>query len=563
MRCFDFKAKSIGDSERYLTYVMGDGVELDEDTLDILEDNNIDELVKVIFEEDDDFDYLTYDVSGKTNLHAFTENGVSKEVVLKLLRNISLSIIGLKERAIKLSYLVLNKGFMFVDENNYDVSFICVPVESEAFVMKEFKSFVKYFMAGLKYNVEEEISYVGQILTYVNGDAFNLRGLIGLTEALMDDAGIDYTQTSDVIATDEGTEVLDSFAAEAVGVKDFMKDLGGDTELPEIKAEEDDDEMDAIEAAADMAEAAPSPKINEEEAVPAAEEETPAPEVKAVPETKADDVLNIEIDEEDQADTEMTDFSLDDASKVDDVPGAEIEEMSDEELASRVKQLVNGILDESVHYDEPEPEAEAPKAPKAATKPTTMKKNGSVKVSRAAIIQQAAHEAEEAEETMPTPSESVTEISSESKAEKKKNIFETATAALSGVTGVGAADKNQDKAATENLKPEPPRNDKTGTLMKSNPYIVRVDNGEKVIIQKQVFKIGKASRGVDYHVSDNGAISRQHAIITKKDDGYYIKDNKSTNHTYVDGRELEEGEEVLLKNNSKFKLADEEFQFKW
>ena len=130
MRCFDFKAKSIGDSERYLTYVMGDGVELDEDTLDILEDNNIDELVKVIFEEDDDFDYLTYDVSGKTNLHAFTENGVSKEVVLKLLRNISLSIIGLKERAIKLSYLVLNKGFMFVDENNYDVSFICVPVES-------------------------------------------------------------------------------------------------------------------------------------------------------------------------------------------------------------------------------------------------------------------------------------------------------------------------------------------------------------------------------------------------------------------------------------------------
>ncbi|MBR1507245.1 MAG: FHA domain-containing protein [Eubacterium sp.] len=568
MRCFDFKAKSIGDSERYLTYVMGDGVELDEDTLDILEDNNIDELVKVIFEEDDDFDYLTYDVSGKTNLHAFTENGVSKEVVLKLLRNISLSIIGLKERAIKLSYLVLNKGFMFVDENNYDVSFICVPVESEAFVMKEFKSFVKYFMAGLKYNVEEEISYVGQILTYVNGDAFNLRGLIGLTEALMDDAGIDYTQTSDAIATDEGTEVLDSFAAEAVGVKDFMKDLGGDTELPEIKAEEDDDEMDAIEAAADMAEAAPAPKIEEAEEAPAAEKETPAPEVKAVPETKADDVLNIEIDEEGQTDTDMTDFSLDDASKVDDVPGAEIEEMSDEELAARVKQLVNGIVDESVRYDEPEPEAEAPKAPNAVTKPTTMKKNGSVKVSRAAIIQQAAHEAEEAEENMPTPSESVTEISSESKAEKKKNIFETATAALSGVTGVGAADKNQDKAkqdkaATENLKPEPPKNDKTGTLMKSNPYIVRVDNGEKVIIQKQVFKIGKASRGVDYHVSDNGAISRQHAIITKKEDGYYIKDNKSTNHTYVDGRELGEGEEVLLKNNSKFKLADEEFQFKW
>ena len=200
MRCFDFKAKNIGDSERYLTYVMGEGVELDEDTLDILEDGDIPGLVKVIYEEDDDFDYLTYDVSGMTNLAAFTEGEVDKETVLKVVRNISLSIISLKERAIHLAYLVLNKGFMFVDKRTLDVTFLCVPDESEAFVMKEFKSFLKYFIAGLKFNIGEDVSYVGQILTYVNGDAFNLRGLIGLTEALMQDAGISFEESDEAIS---------------------------------------------------------------------------------------------------------------------------------------------------------------------------------------------------------------------------------------------------------------------------------------------------------------------------------------------------------------------------
>ena len=83
------------------------------------------------------------------------------------------------------------------------------------------------------------------------------------------------------------------------------------------------------------------------------------------------------------------------------------------------------------------------------------------------------------------------------------------------------------------------------------------------MITKNIFKIGKANRGVDYSVSGNGAISRQHAIITKKDDGYYIKDNKSTNHTYVNDRELADGEEVLLTNNSVISLGNEEFMFKY
>ena len=82
------------------------------------------------------------------------------------------------------------------------------------------------------------------------------------------------------------------------------------------------------------------------------------------------------------------------------------------------------------------------------------------------------------------------------------------------------------------------------------------------MLGKVVFKIGKATRGVDYTVDGNGAISRQHAIITQKDGVCYIKDNKSTNHTYVNGRQLDEGIEEILTHDSMIKLGDEEFMFK-
>ena len=49
MRTFSFTAKNIG-AERYLTYTMGEGMELDEDVLDYCEDNAIDEIVEIIVE---------------------------------------------------------------------------------------------------------------------------------------------------------------------------------------------------------------------------------------------------------------------------------------------------------------------------------------------------------------------------------------------------------------------------------------------------------------------------------------------------------------------------------
>ena len=511
MRSFYFTAKNIG-RERYLTYVMGEGMEMDEDIVDYLEENVIAEVLPIIFEQDDDFDYLTYDVTGKMTVEKFVEGVMNKEKVFKLLRYISLGLINCKENAIPLSYILLNKRFIYIDPDSMFIEFLCLPVESEGSVSLEFKSFVRQLIAAMKYNVEEDLSYVGQLLSYINGDSFNLRGLIELTEALMQDSGIDYT-ASDDITMDDGSEVVSGgeLGEEAdKSVSGFMNDLSEAGDLPEIGDDDDEDIEDVTE------------EVEEEndvelEEVEAEDEEAPAEEAEV---KDATDVL------------------------------------PESEIKSRIEEIGGS------------------KSPQKATEPV-IDPNKPVRVSRAAMIKQTAEEVAEEDAAAAAEKAEVIEENKGSKnaAEKKNTVIENMDE-IEGkqpkpVKEDKASKGNKNKAAKAEKAPEKPKTEivdntmlgPTGTI-KINPYIIRVNTEEKTMINKPVFKIGKANRGVDYHISGNGAISRQHAIILHKGDSYYIKDNKSTNHTYVDDVEVTGDEEVLLKNNCTFKLGDEEFIFK-
>ena len=476
MRGFRFTAKNIGD-ERYLTYIMGEGCELDEDALDICEDG-VSGLVGIIYEEDDDFDYLTYDITGKTALENYTKGTVDKKTVFTLVRNVAKGIIEFKEVGIPLSYILLNRNFMYVNPDTLEIEYICVPVESEGSVAAEFKAFMRQFIANLIYNVNEDLGYVGQLLTYINGESFNLRGLIGLVEALMKDSGMDYEAEGD-IATADGDVVVNTeiLAGGDQGVSGYMNNLeDADENLPEIGDDDDEDEVE-LEAVAEE-------EIEEAEA---AEEE---------------------VAEEEAAEEEYDDDDDDD--------GPETVTIADIRAAQK-----------------------------------------SVKVNRAALIQNNAHG--EAEEEKQSPEQNEENTSNKKKDKAKKKDKEKA--------------KEEPKVETPEEAPAATEADAAATQaaavsesadIKINPYIVRETTNERAMINKPVFKLGKATRGVDYRVDGNNAISRIHAIITLKENNqYYIKDNKSTNHTYVNNVQLEPDQEVLLTNNCTITLGDEDFLFKF
>lgn len=95
------------------------------------------------------------------------------------------------------------------------------------------------------------------------------------------------------------------------------------------------------------------------------------------------------------------------------------------------------------------------------------------------------------------------------------------------------------------------------------PHLTRIKTGEKISINKPVFRIGKERSYVDYFITDNTAISRSHANIITAGNEYFIEDTNSTNHTFVNGKMVNANEKIKLSNGDNIRLANEEFCFSY
>ncbi len=96
---------------------------------------------------------------------------------------------------------------------------------------------------------------------------------------------------------------------------------------------------------------------------------------------------------------------------------------------------------------------------------------------------------------------------------------------------------------------------------KPNPHLIRLKTGENIPLPEGRFLIGKSQEGGNYIIADNAAISRIHCSIIKKNGAYYVRDERSTNGTFVNGEQVLPDTERLLLNNSKLTLGDEEFLY--
>lgn len=93
------------------------------------------------------------------------------------------------------------------------------------------------------------------------------------------------------------------------------------------------------------------------------------------------------------------------------------------------------------------------------------------------------------------------------------------------------------------------------------PYLIRKSSFDRTDINKPVFRIGKERSYVDCFVANNNAISRIHADIITKNNSFFVKDENSTNGTYVNGNRLSPKEEVQVFDGDIITFANEEFEF--
>lgn len=588
------------EKECFLTYDIDNEASLDEELLDFIEDDEPKGIVPVIFEEGDEFDTFSYNVTDKIHLSELSMQEVNAEIVLRVLRSLVLTLIDMAEYRIPLSYLVLHRNYIYVD-SDYRIEFICIPLED----MQEevdINGFLRGYLANIRYDLSENCDYVAKLLTYVNNTAmFNMRNLVALVQELLDDMGIEIPEEDSAEIYVDYQEVMDNAEElEAVGDQEDMVDQMVE-EKPADEAVEDemiqDEEIAAEESEIEEEESEAEPveewedTLSGEEAGQAEEnnsqeeafeadfeadfdetvlsEEEDVPEEPAIPEEEdileetvipdeedileetvipdeEDEFLEDDVEEDESGETEAGEFEVEEPEEIEneELEAEESEEDSaaEEEQEKLIKKPIFKTKEASVTGVVIEDElgeflAEKEREDQLAQhEETGLKIKKSIKVNRASIVKNTQEELKAEEE------EAKAEDVKEGEAEEKEEEAAGTSILSQTLSGAGIL--------------------KSSSVPKVNPYLIRTNTKERIMITKQNFKIGKASMGVDYTVKGNSAVSRTHAIITNKDGDYYIKDNKSTNHTYVNNKMVADGEGELLTHDCKIVLGDEEFTFK-
>lgn len=568
MKKISFRVRNF-DKEQFLTFNIDNEAELDEEMLDFIEDEEPAGIVPVIFEEGEEFDTFSYNVTDKIRLSELSNQEINAEMVLMVLRGLVLTLIDMAEYRIPISYLVLNRNYIYVD-SEYKIEFVCIPLED----MQEevdLSSFLRNFLASLRYEPSENGDYVARLFTYINNHAiFNLRNLITLVEELMENMGIEipqddsaeiyveYHEVDEEDADGEGAQ-FDSFAGDTTVL---TEEADSEEEEIEPDAEEEIEEADIAEADMEKEKEAFEEEVIEDPAVQETtgelaedeqedddiisedpeevpgEEDVEKPDRRAEEETQEPEEVAV-TDEKPDESQEIVNKIKEKLSRNNNAKNTEEEDLEDinndsknkesKKSIFKTKEVTGVVIQDELDEFLAEKELEEKMTPHEESG-LKIKKN--IKINRASIVKNTQEELKAAEESAETE---VTETEDEE--DIVSNSILSQTIGASGIL-------------------------KGAAVPKANPYLIRVNTDERVMITKQNFKIGKASMGVDYTVKGNGAVSRVHAIITNKDGIYYIKDNKSTNHTFVNGKTIEEGESELLTHDCKIVLGDEEFIFK-
>ncbi|MBT9754184.1 FHA domain-containing protein [Coprococcus eutactus] len=541
MRKVSFKVRNIG-SEKYLSYILNDDCEFDEELLDYLEENKIPELIDIIYEEDDENDYLTYNVTGRTTVDALLSNTVNAEKILGIARGVASGIVNLRDLGIPASYVILHKGFTYVNPVTYDVGMLCVPVEADANINAEFRTFVKDILTSVKYDDSEDCNYVARLLNLLNTDKFTVRNFYSQLTELMESAGMQV---------EEKFLDIDGDISVSQSTVDTSPDTSMD-DLPEYKDVsfgEDDGSEEEDDTVADVDSLFKDLTFDDSEKQEEGKSVSDGIDMSVFDDSVFDDLETENVDDDSDYTEALTS----------DVEVPEPQEPKTQSSLTEVAQTTDGVMEVELERQE-EQIPVLISTDEVMDNPPVVK---NIKINRAKIIQKAVVDAEESRIDNPTeqitapqymngeavePETNMDPVTSKVETEEKKGTGSTVE--LTG--GMNVVKDSDSEVAAAVSKGVP----------KAMPYIVRVNTGERVMINKAVFKIGKAGRGVDYHVGGNGAISKVHIIIYQREDGCYLKDNKTTNGTYLNGQRLDDNGEMKLSNDAMISIGGEDFIFK-
>lgn len=562
----------------YLVCELAQDDQIDTLTLGMLTNNHIAGFAPVLYTEMNGQRYLKYNISAKVTAEHFFDGTINKQRALTAFKNILNAICSADDYMIEQNCFSLKAEHIFLNVSSCETALLCIPVVNENDANAEIAALFKRIMFSTRFDSNEDASYIAKLIGYINNSAsFTVYGLKNLvSELLSDTSSVAASAAEPEVPTSQQQSFVpavsqkESQAPQANAVSPFDSTVSID-DMPGMMAQKQTQAPPQTQPNVAM----PNQRAN----IPTAPQVRPAkpnaqvkPQVQ--PQTKAQSAV--------QAGARPTG-----------VPNHENGYSQAAQRPQTAPAMQKPPARNPQGFAIPGQEtrgAVKPLMPPVPTQPAA--KNNGQGEKKMTLFGLLSHYNKANADLYKKQKEAKKAASAAKPAQRP--MQPPVQAAQNGVPmrpsgaqrpPMGAPMQQQfnnqrPQAPVQNVaRPVPVQNsfNETTVLSQSmlggettvlnstpvgpNPQLTRVKSGEKISINKPVFRIGKEKSYVDYFIADNTAISRSHANIHTENGEYFIEDTNSTNHTYINGKLITSNVKTQLAAGDKVRLANEDFIF--
>lgn len=546
----------------YLVCELAPTDQVDSLTLGMLTNNHIAGLAPVLYTEMNGQRYLKYNISAKVSADQFFTGTMNKQRALTAFQNILSAICSADDYMIDQNCFSVASEHIFLNVSSCEVALLCIPVTSDKDINPEVAALFKKIMFSTQFDNSEDVTYITQLITYINnGASFTVYGLKDLVTKLQSgvSTGAQMPPVQQAPAMQQPVNIppVQQAPAAAAPASSFDSTITMD-EMPAMMAQK-------------QAQQAQAPVQNPQVHIPVTPPVRPAqPQVQpqTMPPAGARPINNGAPTQNNKAPQGAVKpqtppvmhkppvqngpgFAIPGqvpggAVKPQTPPAPAQKSQKKEEPAGEKKMSLFGLLshynkENAELYKKQKEEEKAKKAANAAkpaqkpAQPPVTAVPGGIPGQQTPAQRPPMGNPAQQQFTQPQVQPQVQPV-------PVQNSFNETTVLTPAMAG--------GETTVLNVNP-----------MMPDPCFTRVKTGERISINKPVFRIGKEKSYVDYFIADNTAISRSHANIHTENGEYFIEDTNSTNHTYINGKLINSNVKTKLTNGDKVRLANEDFTF--
>ena len=501
----DFTYENQG-ANTYLVYALADNERLDSVSLGMITNNKISGLASTMFMQMNATKYIKYNISSKIPMSQFLAGLVNRKRLLGIFNGIVDAMLSAEDYMIDSNTIILDEDFIYVDVSTFETILTCLPVVDNEQGNVELGMFFKNIMFKTQFDQTEDCNYVTKILNYLNSaHMFSLEDFRDMLRSFEKEAAV----------TDKAHHVSsgDGFSEERC----LEQSRPVSFEAMHLESVQSSDKQ-------------PEPKVSLQPA------QKPMDMHPPVSITAAKSILP-----DSASDSNEKSMSL-----------LYLLRHYDKENANVYKA-----------QKEKKKEQGASKKPSKKEKDSAKAKAGKTKrLSNFAIPNVPVSAAQSEPMQTPLPAQQQKQPDSLSVPHPAQSITtQVSISVAEGNPEVGFGDtvyENRGDVTTETTMLE----QSASPEQKIRPFLIRKKNNERIPVNPPLFRLGRNREYNDYVVDGNGHIGNSHCHIVTKDGEYFIVDDNSMNHTYVDGVMIPSGSEVKLAHGQSLTLADEEFEFR-